>query len=156
MMAIETVREYGRLVTGSTGGDASILADASIDPSRLQDMASATDRPSLYDLWRVTLERVTNRKGVATGYKVNIRKWTRSAPTDKRPKGFEGPVTDEYHGGVALPVDVAAALAAAISDAAADGIEMALTLPKDASDALAAKDAEIAELRARLAAAQGE
>lgn len=156
-MGIRTVREYGRFVARAVGGDASVLMDATLDPAEFPLAGSAKERPEEYDLWRVTLEEVTGRKGTPTGYSLNLRKWTRRRPTDKNPSGYEGPVRDDFHGGVNLSLPVAAALANAFSTGATDGVAYeAANQPVDREASLLAQLAALQAENAALKEAASE
>lgn len=147
-MAITTVREYGRFVARAVGGDAGVLMDPSLDPAEFETAGSAQNRPDEYELWRVTLEEQTGRKGAGVAYSLNLRKWARRRPTERNPKGYEGPVRDEFHGGVNLPLEVAVALADAFASGALDGVGVQrANTPVDPTARIAALEAELAKYR---------
>lgn len=150
-MALREIRELGRFVERSTGGDPSLLLDPATHPS---EFPSLRNRPELYDVWRVTLEEVTNGRGKRTGYVVNIRRWTRGKPSDSYPNGYENACSDNNRGGCTLRIATANALSdglgAAVRDAFAWTEAQADSDPQSELDRLRAENAAL-----RAAAAGG-
>lgn len=149
-MGIKTVAEFGRWVQDYSDGDPSILLDTTADPREFPLSGLYVDRPRAYNMWRVTLEELTNRNGSkVVDYAINIRLWRRAKPSDSYPEGWEGPVGDKQQGGITLKSGILTNLMPAIVaayDACMLAEEQRLATP-DPADTIASLQAEIARLK---------